>query len=96
MILYTSMSENLIDTLLAGYSAKRVLGMVHGFRCICFKILINLGYRLLDVVHSEKRLYLVFEYLDLDLKKFMDSSPEFTKDLRQIKVSELFLALGGW
>ena len=43
--------------------------------------------RLQDVVHSEKRLYLVFEYLDLDLKKHMDSSPEFTKDPRQVKVS---------
>ena len=42
--------------------------------------------RLQDVVHSEKRLYLVFEYLDLDLKKHMDSSPEFAKDLRQVKV----------
>ncbi|QCD84018.1 cell division control protein 2 homolog [Vigna unguiculata] len=42
--------------------------------------------RLQDVVHSEKRLYLVFEYLDLDLKKHMDSSPEFAKDLRQVKM----------
>ncbi|CAJ1935929.1 unnamed protein product [Sphenostylis stenocarpa] len=42
--------------------------------------------RLQDVVHSEKRLYLVFEYLDLDLKKHMDSSPEFAKDPRQVKV----------
>ncbi|EXC46561.1 Cell division control protein 2-like protein [Morus notabilis] len=42
--------------------------------------------RLEDVVHSEKRLYLVFEYLDLDLKKHMDTSPEFAKDLRQIKM----------
>ncbi|KAK9989577.1 hypothetical protein SO802_029816 [Lithocarpus litseifolius] len=42
--------------------------------------------RLQDVVHSEKRLYLVFEYLDLDLKKYMDSSPEFATDLRQIKM----------
>lgn len=38
------------------------------------------------MVHSEKRLYLVFEYLDLDLKKHMDSSPEFAKDPRQVKV----------
>ncbi|MBA0702179.1 hypothetical protein Goari_005647, partial [Gossypium aridum] len=38
-----------------------------------------------DVVHSEKRLYLVFEYLDLDLKKHMDSCPEFGKDPRIIK-----------
>ncbi|KAM1018607.1 hypothetical protein ACFX13_040830 [Malus domestica] len=42
--------------------------------------------RLQDVVHSEKRLYLVFEYLDLDLKKHMDSTPEFAKDPRQIKM----------
>ncbi|KAK6237154.1 hypothetical protein SCA6_012491 [Theobroma cacao] len=41
--------------------------------------------RLQDVVHSEKRLYLVFEYLDLDLKKHMDSCPEFGKDPRMIK-----------
>lgn len=27
---------------------------------------------LLDVVHNDNRLYLVFEYLDLDLKRFMD------------------------
>lgn len=44
--------------------------------------------RLQDVVHSEKRLYLVFEYLDLDLKKHMDSSPEFSKDPRQVKVCD--------
>ncbi|KAL4228943.1 Cyclin-dependent kinase 3 [Mactra antiquata] len=31
--------------------------------------------RLLDVVHSEKKLYLVFEYLHQDLKKYMDSCP---------------------
>lgn len=41
--------------------------------------------RLQDVVHSEKRLYLVFEYLDLDLKKYMDSCPEFSKDPRLVK-----------
>jgi len=41
--------------------------------------------RLQDVVHSEKRLYLVFEYLDLDLKKHMDSCPELAKDPRLIK-----------
>eukprot|EP01112_Ceratiomyxa_fruticulosa_P023498 TRINITY_DN8_c0_g1_i1.p1 TRINITY_DN8_c0_g1~~TRINITY_DN8_c0_g1_i1.p1 ORF type:complete len:300 (-),score=58.10 TRINITY_DN8_c0_g1_i1:217-1116(-) len=31
--------------------------------------------RLLDVVHSENKLYLVFEFLDQDLKKYMDSVP---------------------
>ncbi|KAL2525575.1 Cyclin-dependent kinase A-1 [Abeliophyllum distichum] len=42
--------------------------------------------RLQDVVHSEKRLYLVFEYLDLDLKKHMDTCPEFSKDPRLVKM----------
>lgn len=46
------------------------------------------------MVHSEKRLYLVFEYLDLDLKKHMDSCPEFSKDPRLVKVSGLFCPLG--
>ncbi|CAL9069232.1 cell division control protein 2 homolog [Musa acuminata AAA Group] len=41
--------------------------------------------RLQDVVHSEKRIYLVFEYLDLDLKKHMDSCPELAKDPRLVK-----------
>ncbi|XP_064975416.1 cell division control protein 2 homolog 1 isoform X3 [Musa acuminata AAA Group] len=41
--------------------------------------------RLQDVVHSEKRIYLVFEYLDLDLKKHMDSCPELVKDPRLVK-----------
>jgi hypothetical protein len=29
--------------------------------------------RLYDVLHTEKKLTLVFEYLDSDLKKFLDS-----------------------
>ncbi|WOL10583.1 cell division control protein [Canna indica] len=41
--------------------------------------------RLQDVVHSERRIYLVFEYLDLDLKKHMDSCPELAKDSRLVK-----------
>lgn len=31
-------------------------------------------HRLLDVIHSDARLCLVFEFLDLDLKKYMDSA----------------------
>lgn len=30
--------------------------------------------RLNDVVHEEKKLTLVFEYLDLDLKKYIDEN----------------------
>jgi serine/threonine protein kinase len=32
--------------------------------------------RLLEVIHAESKLYLVFEFLDQDLKKFMDSQPD--------------------
>ena len=28
--------------------------------------------KLLDVVHADQKLYMVFEYLDKDLKRFMD------------------------
>jgi len=31
--------------------------------------------RLMDVLHEDAKLYLVFEYLDCDLKKFMDIAP---------------------
>jgi cyclin-dependent kinase 2 len=41
--------------------------------------------RLQDVVHNDKCIYLVFEYLDLDLKKHMDSSSDF-KNHRIVKV----------
>ena len=29
-------------------------------------------HRLLDIVHQESKLYLVFEFLDMDLKRYMD------------------------
>jgi hypothetical protein len=32
--------------------------------------------RLLDVIHSDARLCLVFEFLDLDLKKYMDAASQ--------------------
>lgn len=35
--------------------------------------LYSLFARLLDVIHADSQLYLVFEYLDNDLKKFTDS-----------------------
>jgi len=41
--------------------------------------------RLRDVVHSENRLYLVFEYLDLDMKKHFDANPGLAHDRRIIK-----------
>ncbi|CAM8889956.1 unnamed protein product [Rhodiola kirilowii] len=41
--------------------------------------------RLLDVSHNERDLYLVFEHLDMDLRKYMDSVAEFSKDKELIK-----------
>ncbi|KAF5176997.1 Cyclin dependent kinase [Thalictrum thalictroides] len=41
--------------------------------------------RLQNVVHCEKSLYLVFEYLDLDLKKHMESCPELAKNQHIVK-----------
>lgn len=50
---------------------------------------------LLDVVHDDRKLHLVFEYLDVDLKKHMDSHPNAYKDPLRIKVrfrsTQLFL-----
>lgn len=46
-------------------------------------------FRLLDIIHDENRLYLVFEFLDLDLKKYMDTLPTTTitgLPLDQVKV----------
>ena len=46
--------------------------------------------RLYDVVHTERKLTLVFEFLDLDLKKYLDASergvelPELKSLLRQL------------
>ncbi|GKC76009.1 cell division control protein 2 homolog A-like protein, partial [Tanacetum coccineum] len=41
--------------------------------------------RLLNGVHTEERLYLIFEYLDMDLKKHMELCPEFSKDHQLVR-----------
>ncbi len=58
---------------------------VHLYVCVCV-CCVPVRRRLHDVVHSEKKLYLVFEFLDLDLKKLMDTSPNFHQDSVLIKV----------
>ncbi|XP_050620314.1 cyclin-dependent kinase 3 isoform X1 [Macaca thibetana thibetana] len=50
--------------------------------------------QLLDVVHNERKLYLVFEFLSQDLKKYMDSTPDSELPLHLIK-SYLFQLLQG-
>jgi cyclin-dependent kinase 2 len=42
--------------------------------------------RLMDVVHSDAKLYLVFEFLDVDLKKHMDAHPAATRDVGTVKL----------
>lgn len=50
--------------------------------------------RLLDVVPSEKKLFMVFEFLDRDLKKYMDSVPAGGMSLPLVK-SYLYQLLSG-
>lgn len=42
--------------------------------------------RLHDVIHTEKKLTLVFEYLDLDLKKFLDTNGQGGLPAHQVKL----------
>ena len=44
--------------------------------------------RLLEVVHSKQKLYLVFEFLNQDLKKYMDSTPASGISMALVKVTE--------
>jgi hypothetical protein len=52
---------------------------------------LSLCHRLHEVIHIEKKLYLVFEFVELDLKKVMDSNPCFSADQQLIKVCGLRL-----
>ncbi|XP_040845357.1 cyclin-dependent kinase 3 isoform X3 [Ochotona curzoniae] len=46
--------------------------------------------RLLDVVHNDKKLYLVFEFVSQDLKKYMDSTPASKLPTHLVKVVTLW------
>lgn len=39
-------------------------------------------------MHEDRKLYLVFEFLDVDLKKHMDLAPQTFRDASVVKVSE--------
>ena len=45
--------------------------------------------RLLDIVHADQKLYLVFEFLDVDLKRYMENGNKNGKpiQLNTVKVS---------
>ncbi|XP_013910064.1 PREDICTED: cyclin-dependent kinase 2 [Thamnophis sirtalis] len=51
--------------------------------------------KLLDVIHTENKLYLVFEFLHQDLKKFMDSSTSISGVELPLIKSYLFQLLQG-
>uniref|UniRef100_A0A7S0YK75 cyclin-dependent kinase n=1 Tax=Polytomella parva TaxID=51329 RepID=A0A7S0YK75_9CHLO len=42
--------------------------------------------KLYDVIHGEKRLYLIFEFLDMDLKKQMSTTPNFSSNQKMLKL----------
>ena len=42
-------------------------------------------------MHQEKKLYLVFEFLDLDLKKHMDANAHLYRNGRLVKVFHNFI-----
>ena len=56
-------------------------------------------YSLLDVIHCDQKLYLVFEFLNQDLKKFMDNyvgpgiDPELVKVRRSIERLNVFFSV---
>ena len=47
--------------------------------------------RLEDVIQTERRLYLVFEYMDLDLKNHMASNPHVGGNHQLLKVITVLL-----
>lgn len=50
---------------------------------------LNHNNRLLDIVHDETKLYLVFEFLELDLKRYVDKvqrTPAGGMAMEQVKV----------
>eukprot|EP00891_Asterochloris_glomerata_P004218 jgi/Astpho2/4218/fgenesh1_pm.00064_%23_14_t len=50
--------------------------------------------KLLDVIHNERALWLVFEHLDLDMKQFMDTHPQFREEHGLIKLYLFQMLMG--
>ena len=59
-----------------------------------YKYIVHYIFRLHDVLHSEKKLTLVFEYCDQDLKKYFDScNGEIDQDTVQVSYRYRFLCV---
>lgn len=46
--------------------------------------------RLLDIVHADQKLYLVFEFLDVDLKRYIETSRPLKMDIVKVCYVALF------
>jgi hypothetical protein len=52
----------------------------------------DLHSRLLDIVHADQKLYLVFEFLDVDLKRYIETSRPLKMDIVKVRyVHPLFI-----
>lgn len=56
------------------------------FPCPCHGVT-----RLLDIVHADQKLYLVFEFLDVDLKRYMENGNQ-----RNTPLSPALLKVCDW
>lgn len=73
---------------------RKVRALLRSLIVCSFRVRVQLNFfpfRLLDIVHADNKLYLVFEFLDVDLKRYMDQSnkdvPGFSLSLDIVKVS---------
>lgn len=65
-----SLLKELKDENIVKYESIRILvsRLSHPF----LPSIITLRHRLLEIVHADQKLYLVFEFLDMDLKRYLD------------------------
>lgn len=89
--------EGVPSTAIREISLLKELNDDHIVRCVvaCFSVYDALTHtiilhRLLDIVHADLKLYLVMEWLDMDLKKYMDKSikegsPVMSDDIIQVR-----------
>ena len=40
----------------------------------------------MDLIHDDKRLWLIFEFLDMDLKKYMESIKQLSPSLIKVHI----------